>query len=306
MFKRLLKPAALALLLCFAAAKAAVVVVGFGGTFGAVQFVENATQDFDYGLHTSLPNGFGDGEFTLKVVIEPSQVSTIGQTSSGSGIIQNWANETAEPGDSSDWWYYGNFLLDGHNNSAPDDGTFSIQIYNSGVVRWTFGDGDASVPLGGLWGVQDSSGTNVLDGSRHVLHLVRSWQSSPANSADLELWVDDVLQDTVNTGSRTDMAATYWDSWTGFPVGQQGWMWGAEKVAALGGADWADYKGLVNEITFYGDALSASEIAADQGVVDTGHVDYLDHWPLDEGVGTSADSANGISMSLNNPGDFWP
>jgi hypothetical protein len=276
------------------------------GTNG-IQFVQNATQDYDYGVHTSLPNLFGDGEFTLKVVIEPSQVSTIGDTENSPGIRENWADETAEPGDSTEWWFLGNFLLDGHNNNAFDDGTFSLQVYNSGYVRWTFGDGSASMPTGDLWGIQNSSGTNILDGERHVIHCVRRWQTSPANSADLELYVDAVLQDTVNSDVRTNMATTYWDSWTGFPNNQQNWMWGVEKQAALGiEPDYADYKGIIREIAFYGDALSSSEIASDQRAVDTGHADYLDHFAFTEGSGTSTDSENGITMSLINPGDFWP
>ncbi len=104
-----------------------------------VNFVQNATQDYDYGQHTSLPNLFGDGEFTLKFVIEPSQVTTIGDTEASPGIRENWADETAEPGDNSEWWFLGNFLLDGHNNNDFSEGTFSLQIYNSGYVRWTFG-----------------------------------------------------------------------------------------------------------------------------------------------------------------------
>lgn len=276
-----------------------------------IQFVENATQDYDYGVHTDLPDTFGDAEFTLKVVIEPSQVTTIGDTENSPGIRENWADESASPGDSSTWWYYGNFLLDGHNNNNFTNGTCSIQVRASGIPSWTFGDGSASVPTGDVWGIQDLSGTNILDGSRHILHCVRRWQSSPANSADLELWVDGSLQDTVNSDVRTNMATSYWDSWTGYPASQGNWIWGAEKQAALGlnsVNDWPDYKGIIREIAFYGGALSSEDIANDQGVALTNHADYLDRFKFGEGSGTSTTSENGIVMTLGNAqsGGFWP
>lgn len=277
---------------------------------GAIQFVQNATQDYDYSRITTIPNGFGDGEFTLKVVITPSQVSTVGDTENSPGVRENWADETAEPYTSAEWWFLGNFLLDGHNNSASafEDGTFSLQVYNSGYVRWTFGDGTAAgARTGDLHGIQNSSGTNILDGNRHVIHCVRRWSNSPANSADLELYVDGTLQDTENSTSRTNMATTYWDSWTGFPAAQTGWFFGAEKQAAIGDLnDYADYKGLVEEVTFYDGALSSGDISNDQGPVNTGHANYLDHFAFTEGSGTTTDSANGITMTLTNPGDFWP
>ncbi len=283
-------------------------------SFGGIQFVQNATQDYDYSRITTIPDGFGDGEFTLKAVITPFQVLTLGTTVQNTqGARENWATETAEPGDSSDWWFLGNFLLDGHNNDNFGNGTFSLQVYNSGRVRWTFGDGDGGWPTGGLWGIQNSTGTNVLDGSRHVIHCVRRWQSSPANSADLELWVDGVIQNTVNSGSRTNMATSYWDNWTNFPAGgaQNGWFFGAEKQAALtinGINDYADYKGLLQELVFYGGALSSSEITSDQGPVNTSHTDYLDHWGFKEGTGNPQSEQASITMTLLNSqsGGFWP
>jgi len=300
--------APLILSVCSATALSGVVIVaptGSGGApIGGIQFVQNASFDYDYAEHTGIPDGFGDGEFTLEVYIEPSQVGTIGQTQTLPGIVENWADETAEPYTSAEWWYDGNFLLDGHNNNDFDSGTFSLQVYNAGYVRWTFGDGAAAdARVGDLHGIQNSSGINILDGSPHTIALVRRW--SGASDADLELWIDGVLQDSETTTSRTDMAATWWDQWGGFPSNQEGWFWGAEKQAALGSIDYADYKGLVRYIAFHNEPKDAGEFAGPNDPVDTVFSGYLDHWPMDEGTGSTATSANGLPMNLVNPGDFW-
>lgn len=277
-------------------------------SFGGIQFVQNSSADYDYGIITSFPEGFGDGEFTLKIVVTPYQVTTIGPTATGSDRFTNWANENETIYSSADWWFFGNFLLDGHNNDFDYEGTFDLQVFNSGRIRWLFGDGSAAnARVGDMHGIQNPSGISILDGSRHVIHCVRRWSDSPANSADLELYVDGTLQDTENSTNRTNMASTYWDSWTSFPVGQDNWMFAAEKNAALDPGDWADYKGLIEEVTFYNGALSTGDISADQGVVDTGHADYADHFGFREGTGNPS-SENGITMTLNNaqPGGFWP
>ena len=278
-----------------------------------VQVIENVTQDYDFMRQSTIPNLFGDAEFTLEVVIEPSQVTTTGSTASAPGIRENWSTETAEPGDSGTWWFRGNFLLDGHNNDTWNAGTFDLQIYNAGYVRWLFGDGDTGVPTGNLWGIQNSAGNNILvtEGGRHYITCVRRWQSSPASSADLELWVDGVLQDTVNTGSRTNMATSYWDSWTGYPVTgeQEGWLWGSETQAADGSLnDYEDYKGVIKSLAFFGGAKSVADLENNyDNAVDTAHTNYLDHWAFGEGSGTSATSeVDSTVIDLVNPGDFWP
>lgn len=280
-------------------------ILGSSAQFGGIQFLQNATSNYDYGQHTTIPNGFGDGEFTLKVVVTPYQTTTIGDTENSPGVRENWADETAEPYTSSDWWFLGNFLLDGHNNNAPDDGTFDLMVFNSGRVRWLFGDGSATIPTGSVWGMQNSSGTSIL-GGRHVIHCVREFVNT--TEADLHLYVDGTLQNTDRTDVRTNMATTYWDSWTGFPLDEQGWYWGCEKQVAEGKlADIADYKGLLEEVTFYDSAFSASEVSADQGIVNTGHANYLDHFAFKEGSGTTTTSEGSVVMTLNNsPSSFWP
>ena len=280
---------------------------GDGDFDGGIQFVQNATLDYDRATHTVIPAGFGVGEFTFEVVVDPSQINTIGQTLTNPGQFTNWANESNEVGSSPTWWQPCNFLLDGHNNNDNGAGTFDLMVYNSGVMRWLFGDGDASQPTGGVWGIQNTSGTNILDGNRHYIACIRRWQSSPANSADLELWVDGVLQATVNTGSRTNMATAYWDAWTGFPAGQGQWMWGAEKFAALDPGDWADYKGILRSLAFFSGAKSSSDLQNNYAnAVNRGHADYVDDFAFGEGSGTTTTSENGVVMALTNPGDFWP
>jgi len=289
---------------------AAVVVVAPSpaGSFGGIQFVTNASLDYDHGLHTGLPNGWGDGEFTLKVVISPDDSAPIGETQSSSGRINNWANETAEPYSDPQWWFLGNFLLDGHNNSVYANGTFSFQIHNSGYMRWLFGDGSGSIPTGGLWAVQDDSQVNVLDGGRHIVHVTREFTG--ASDSTLRMYVDGTLVGTEVSDARATLYTTYWtgNSWSDYPAEQEGWDWAAEKQAANGDIEYADYKGLLEELVFYADDLSAGEISADQGVVDDSHADYLDHFAFGEGAGTTTTSENGITMTLANEqsGGFWP
>lgn len=276
-------------------------------SFNAIQFLENTTGNPDYGRITTLPDGFGDGEFTLKVVVKPNNSYSFGTTDTPTEILQNWSNEDVTRYSTASWWWDGNFLLDGHNNNAFYDGTFSIQII-SGRVRWTFGDGSAANALtGDVWGIQDTSaGKNIVDNAYHVIHLVRRW--SGVSDADLEVWVDGVLEDTQTTTSRTDMASTYWDSWTGFPAGETGWLFGAEKEMALSsGNDVEDYKGQLNQVAFYNAALSQAQIEADQGSAKTGYTGYADHFDFSEGSGATTTSKNGIAMSLvNSPSSFWP
>ncbi len=275
--------------------------------FGGVQFVENATQDYDHGLISTIPNLFGDGEFTFKIVVTCYQVTTIGDTSGGAGQRENWSDANGQPG-SAGWWNRGNFLIDGHNNDSTETGTFSLQVYNSGVVRWTFGDGSGSMPTGGVWGIQNSSGTNILvAGARHVIHCTREW--SGGSDAILRLYVNGNLEDSVTSDVRTNMATSYWDSWTGYPTNEDNWTFAAEKQVVTGDLnDYEDFKGIIHEVAFYNDNLSAAEINNDQGPVDTGHADYLDHFAFREGSGTTTTSSGGISMTLGNEqsGGFWP
>jgi Concanavalin A-like lectin/glucanases superfamily len=253
----------------------------------SIAFFVNSAGDHDYGWQTIIPAGFGSGEFTFELWIKPDHTFPVGPTS-GPGQLTNWSNSDNQPYSSDSWWYEGNFLLDGHNNGGFHRGTFSLQFYGGGRIRWLFGDGVVAGP-GGPWAVQASPATatpSLLDGAWHQVTLVRRFSGS--TSAILELWIDGRLIDSTTSSARTDMR-TYWNSWNGFPAGQEGWFWGAEKQAAIGILNqYEDYKGLLDEMRFWSRAKSAAEITADYARAVTGNEPGLvGHYPFSEGTGTT-------------------
>jgi hypothetical protein len=255
----------------------------------SVGFTINDPFDSDYGRQTVLPPGFGTGEFTLELWIRPDASFPVGPTSVG-GVAQrtNWTAADAAPYSAGDWWYEGNFLLDGHNNASFGAGTFSLQFYGGGRVRWLFGDGDDPGP-GGHWSVgayPAATLPSLLDGNWHQLTLVRRF--SGASDARLEMWIDGVLVDTETSTVRTNMRQ-WWDAWNGFPAGQEGWFWGAEKQAAIGVlSQYEDYKGLLDELRFWSRAKTASEIAAGYAQPVTGaEAGLVGAYSFAEGAGTS-------------------
>lgn len=171
-----------------------------------------------------------------------------------------WCTADPAPSSTSDWWYKGNFLIDGHNNSSFGAGTFSLQFYGGGRVRWTLGDQGTPGP-GDVWGVQAWPATlapSLLDGRWHHLACIRRWQGT--TQARLELWVDGVLTGTRVSDVRTNLWSL-WQSWSGFPPGQSGWFFGAEKQSAIGSlSQYEDYKGLVSELRFWSRPLAGSEL----------------------------------------------
>ena len=256
--------AIITLLLCCASAVAAP---------GSAEFFQNdaGASNYDYGEQITLPPGFGSAEFTLELWLRLNDSFPVGSTAGGEGQRLNWTSENATRYGSSEWWYLGNFLLDGHNNNAFSNGTFSLQHFNGGRLRWLFGDGSAaSQNLGGVWGIQDPASASMLDGAWHQVTLVRRW--SVSGGADLEMWIDGVLIDSQSTPSRTDMASSYWNNWTGYPSGQDGWFWAAEKQAAIGILNqYEDYKGLIDEMRFWSRAKTQTEIAQNYAAPVTGN-----------------------------------
>ncbi|MBB6091664.1 hypothetical protein HNQ60_000510 [Povalibacter uvarum] len=223
----------------------------------SLEFFENAASDYDYGRQNTIPAGFGTGEFTLEIWLRPDSSLPVGSTDSGTNQLRNWSNANPTPYSSSSWWYAGNFLLDGHNNTSYSSGTFSLQFFNGGRLRWLFGDGaPADARSGDLHAVQNASGASLLDGQWHQVTLVRRQSGS---GATLEMWIDGALSDTETTSEMTDMRQ-WWNNWTGFP--QAGWIWGAEKQAALGQiTQYEDYKGNIDELRFWSIAKSSTDIA---------------------------------------------
>lgn len=233
--------------------------VGDGGSF---EWRVNEKGPQEYGHQLEIPSGFGEGEFTMQLWIKPDDQLPVGEISSET-IRTHWSVSDEMPYADSTWWYRGNFLLDGHNNAAGFSlGTFSLQFYGGGRLRWLFGD--ESDVLGGVRSAgafpADSTPT-LLDGNWHHVTLVRRWVGE--QDADLELWIDGSLVDAETTNLRTNMRS-FWDDWVGFGGLQDGWFWGAEKQAAVGKLpEYEDYKGLMAEVLFWDHALEPGAIESD-------------------------------------------
>ncbi len=228
---------------------------------GSLEFRASEPQRYDYALQRALPPGFGKGEFTLEFSLRPATEFAVGSTADGADQLTNWSAADPAPYSSEDWWFAGNFLLDGHNNASFGEGTFSVQLYGGGRVRWLFGDGTAIDRPGKLWAVQPVPAANsptLLDGKWHRVALVRRAEGKP----QLELWIDGSL--SANTPiERVVNMRRWWDSWRGYPDKQTGWFWGSEKQAAVGELrQWEDFKGQLDKVSFWTRALSAPELTA--------------------------------------------
>jgi hypothetical protein len=284
---------------------------GFGGSGAStsLRFTENAPSEHDHGLAVILPPGFGEGELTLEMWLKPDDTYPVGPVAGGRDQLVNWSDVDEEPYSSGSWWFSGNFLLDGHNNAAFAEGTFSVQLYGGGRVRWLLGDGGAPGP-GDLWAVQASPATatpSLLDGSWHHVALVRRW--SGGADADLELWVDTALVATETSDQRSDLRA-WLDGWPGFPADQEGWFWGAEKQSCVGVlTQYEDYKGLLAELRFWTVARTGAEIAADAPRALSGsEAGLAGYYRMAEGSGDETcdvlDASRCIALVDMKPG-FW-
>ncbi len=256
---------------------------------GAIRFAQNDPEDHDYGHDLALPPTFGTGELTLELWIVPDASFPVGSTAGGEDQLVNWSDLDLEPYSSNEWWYTGNFLLDGHNNGSFSAGTFSLQFYGGGRVRWLFGDGASDVS-GQVWSVgayPADLAPSLLDDAAHLVTCVRR---ADGNGARLELWVDGELVGEESSPVLTDLQAMWWSDWSDFPPGQEGWFWGAEKQAAIGSlAQYEDYKGLLAELRFWDVARPPDDIAASPGETLAGDepgLVGLVHF--DEGEGTRA------------------
>lgn len=263
-------------------------------TPGSIYFAENViVGNDDYGLQTDIPAGFGEGEFTFELWIKPDNNYPVGPVTGWNGNISNkafnWSDVDNQPYSSSSWWYDGNFLLDGHNNNSGNiEGTFSLQFYGGGRLRWHFGDGVYGGE-GGHWSVEAypaSSTPSLLDGVWHQVTLVRRWVGTA--EADLELWIDGSLIATERSSERTNMR-NYWDSWVGWQTNQAGWFWGTEKQVAINNSSqYEDYKGLIDEIRYWNLAKTAEEIGANFNASVSGNESGLvGYYDFSEGQGNA-------------------
>lgn len=257
------------------------------GTGFALRFVRNATRAHEWGEQVTLPPAFGAAEFTLELFVRLDDAFPVGSTAGGDDQLTNWSDADEVPYGDGDWWYAGNFLLDGHNNASFSEGTFSLQLYGGGRVRWLFGDGAVS-RAGGVWSVgahPASSTPSLLDGAWHRLAMVRRFAGA---TTTLELWIDGAMVDAEVVEDRADMTR-YWADWSAFPAAQRGWFWGAEKQAAIGVLDqYEDYKGDLAEIRFWSRARSTAELADWDAAVDGSESGLVGWIPFDERTGDRA------------------
>lgn len=255
---------------------------------GAVRFRSRPTAAVgdNHGVLSDLPAGFGQGEFTFELWFQASDLDRI---PAGAGYDRrlDWATTDSQPYSSGSWWYDGNFLIDGHNNADVPSGTFSLQLFGRGRVRWDLGDG-LPAPSGGHHSVQvfpASLAPSTLDGAWHHVACVRRFLPG-TTGAQLELWVDGGLQATTTSPRRTDLTA-WWASWSSFPSDQPGFFVGAEKISANGGAVWDSFKGRVTELRLWGRARGAQELERDWRNALTGTESGLLAWfNFREGLGT--------------------
>ena len=243
-------------------------------------YVNEPINNDDYAQIVDLPPTFGAGAFTFEIWVKLDETQPLGPT--GGGDAENWS--TADPmpqGGGGTWWYDGNFLLDGHDNGGDNFGTFDLQIVGSGRVRWLFHD---SVDLWGVQAYPSNTVDDLLDGAWHLIATVRRY-TAPA-VAELELWVDGQLIDTVAT-SQINMRQ-WWDDWSTFPVDEPGWFLGAEKISATGSPYWDDYKGLVGELRFWDVARSTAELMQPATAIAGTEPGLVGWYRLDEGMGDTA------------------
>ena len=271
---------------------------------GSILFVSNAADDFEYGRIQTVPVGFGAGEFALTMQVLLTTGTASSYNFGDAAELTNWSAHNVTPYSAADWWYHGNFLLDGHNNngSAFHNGTLSCQITNSGRQRWVFGDGAAAqARTGQLHAVYEATAASLRDGNWHKIGFRRRFDGG--SGSILEAWQDGAVIATETSTARTDMYAQFWDDFAAQVAAQRGFFYGAEKQAAIGDlSQYADYKGRISEMGFW-DSPTDEQMESLTAIVgnETGLLDVI---RFAEGSGTEAVGANGTTMTLVN-GVAW-
>jgi hypothetical protein len=264
---------------------------------GSLRFLPNEPRQFDFADQRALPPTFGAGEFTLELWMKPDNSFPVGDTDRGTiGQLTNWSETDLRPYSRPDWWYEGNWLLDGHTRPrgySPLDsreGTFSLQFYGGGRLRWMFADDADVVPVGKVWAVQAQPARatpSLLDGKWHQVTCVRRWIDD--GKAQLELWIDGKLIATQKIPQRVNMRK-YWDSLPhpDNPKNLGGWSWGSEVMTSWDFyfTQYEDYKGLLDELRFWDRAKSEEELKNDWAKSVTGNEKGLvGYFPMDEAAG---------------------
>jgi hypothetical protein len=265
----------------------------------SIRFLANEPMQYDFGDQSQLPPTFGAGEFTFELWIKPDESFPVGETARGTiGQLTNWTDLDFAPYSRGGWWHPGNWLLDGHsrphgfNDTDSRAGTFSLQFYGGGRLRWMFADDDLVVPVGKVWAVQVGPAhrtPSLLDGKWHHVACVRRWVED--SKARLELWMDGSLIASQVIPQRVNMRQ-FWDSLPhpDDPPELGGWSWGSEVMTSWNFyfTQYEDYKGLVDEIRFWDRAKSAEELELEWNHRVDGDENGLVGWfPFDEGDGTT-------------------
>lgn len=239
---------------------------------GSLYFGANRPEQYDFADLAELPAEFGRGEFTFEIWVKPDNGFPVGSTERGSkDQLTHWSVADPDPYSSHGWWYPGNWLLDGHTRPSgfgPGDsraGTFSLQFYGGGRLRWMFADGAGNMPKGMVHAVQSrptESTPSLLDGKWHHVAAVRRWRQ-PAG-ATLELWIDGIRIGATDIPGRVNMRR-FWDKLPhpDDPPEVGGWAFGSEVMVAWDFffTQYEDYKGWMDELRLWGRALSPAEIA---------------------------------------------
>jgi hypothetical protein len=245
----------------------------------SLRSVESAAGGFEHARLGSIPPSFGTGEFTFELWIRPDVAFPVGDCGSESERLRNWCTQNNLPYPDSSWWFDGNFMLDGHNNGGFPNGTFTLQFYGGGRLRWLFGDGEDTITAASHWSVGDGRAVNapaLLDGNWHQVTLVRRWTGT--TQALLELWIDGALIHSETSDRRTNMRQ-WWDGYPADGPSQGGWFLLAEKQVAENRFDVIeDYKGWIDELRFWARAKPAGEIASDWDAPVTGTEPGLVGW----------------------------
>lgn len=264
---------------------------------GSLRFLPNEPRQFDFADQRALPPAFGAGEFTLEFWIKPDNSFPVGDTDRGTiGQLTNWSEIDFRPYSRPDWWYEGNWLLDGHSRPrgfSPADtreGTFSLQFYGGGRLRWMFADDADVVPVGKVWAVQAQparSTASLLDGKWHAVACVRRWTDD--GKGKLELWIDGKLIAVQKIPQRVNMRR-FWDSLPhpDNPKNLGGWSWGSEVMTSWDYyfTQYEDYKGLLDELRFWDRAKSEDELKTGwSDAVKGNEKGLVGYFPMNEGAG---------------------